>query len=53
MTLEWRFLFNQNLYVYAFGDFCYMVKYIDRSVTDWPIGFGIGLALQTRWVFWV
>lgn len=49
MTLEWRFLFNQNSYVYAFGDVCYLEsKSIDSNVSDWPVGFGIGLALQTR-----
>lgn len=49
LTLEWRFLFGRNSYAYAFGDFTYLQKRTrGESYDDFPIGFGVGVALETK-----
>ena len=49
LTLEWRFLFGTNSYAYVFGDLAYMRdESIGTSYDDWPIGFGVGVALETK-----
>ncbi|MCP4438289.1 MAG: BamA/TamA family outer membrane protein [Aureispira sp.] len=49
LTLEWRFLFGTNSYAYVFGDVAYTQnKSIDNDSQDWPYGFGIGVALETK-----
>lgn len=49
LTLEWRFLFGKNSYAYLFGDFCYTQrKTIEGFSQDFPIGFGVGVALETK-----
>ena len=48
-TLEWRFLFGRNSYAYVFGDFAYLQKKtINADTHDFPIGFGVGVALETK-----
>lgn len=49
LTLEWRFLFGTNSYAYVFGDLAYTQnKSIDTNTDDFPYGFGIGVALETK-----
>lgn len=49
LTLEWRFLFGTNSYAYVFGDFAYTQnKNVTNSTEDFPFGFGIGVALETK-----
>ncbi len=49
LTIEWRFLFGKNSYAYLFGDFSYIQKNtISEHYGDFPIGFGIGVALETK-----
>ena len=49
MTLEWRFLFGRNSYAYAFGDVAYLQRQtVSTQLADWPYGFGIGVALETK-----
>jgi len=49
LTLEWRFLFGNNSYAYVFGDVAYIQnKSADSNMTDWPFGFGVGIALETK-----
>jgi len=49
LTVEWRFLFGRNSYAYLFGDFAYMQKNSRASqYDDFPIGFGVGVALETK-----
>ena len=49
LTVEWRFLFGNNSYAYVFGDVAYMQnKSIDSNYDDWPFGFGVGIALETK-----
>lgn len=48
LTIEPRLLLNQNSYLFAFLDYAYLQdKSIGNSVTDFPLGFGIGLSLGT------
>ncbi|MCH2023489.1 MAG: BamA/TamA family outer membrane protein [Saprospiraceae bacterium] len=48
-SLEWRFLFGKNSYAYLFGDFAYLQKKsIGENHEDFPIGFGIGVAFETK-----
>lgn len=48
-TVEYRFLLEQNSYLYLFGDGAY---YENRNVTsfvhDTPIGFGAGISFETK-----
>jgi outer membrane protein assembly factor BamA len=49
LTLEWRFLFGRNSYAYAFGDLAYTQRQtISTALNDWPYGFGVGVALETK-----
>ncbi len=49
LTIEWRFLFGKNSYAYVFGDFSYLQnKTISTFKEDIPIGFGLGVALETK-----
>lgn len=49
VTVEWRFLFGRNSYAYLFGDFAYTQKNSRGSqYDDFPIGFGVGVALETK-----
>lgn len=49
ISLEWRFLFGRNSYAYLFGDFSYLQKRtISIAYDDFPIGFGVGVALETK-----
>lgn len=49
LTLEWRFLFGKNSYAYLFGDFSYIQNNsISGFEDDFPIGFGLGVALETK-----
>ncbi len=48
-TVEWRFLFGTNSYAYVFGDFAYTQnKGVGSNEDDFPYGFGIGIALETK-----
>jgi outer membrane protein assembly factor BamA len=49
LTVEWRFLFGTNSYAYVFGDFAYTQnKGMDNIEQDFPYGFGVGIALETK-----
>ncbi len=49
VTLEYRFLLAENSYYYLFGDFAFVQdKSASDVIEDWPIGFGTGLAFETR-----
>jgi outer membrane protein assembly factor BamA len=49
LTLEWRFLFGRNSYAYFFGDVGYVQRNtINNNFDDFPIGFGVGVALETK-----
>lgn len=49
LTLEWRFLFGRNSYAYLFGDVGYVQRNtISNNFDDFPIGFGVGVALETK-----
>lgn len=49
VTLEYRFLLEENSYLYAFGDGAYYENYsISSSVSDMPFGFGAGISFETR-----
>lgn len=49
LSLEWRFLFGRNSYAYLFGDFAYtQQRTISDASEDFPIGFGVGVALETK-----
>ena len=49
LTLEWRFLFGRNSYAYFFGDVGYVQRNtISSNFDDFPIGFGVGVALETK-----
>jgi outer membrane translocation and assembly module TamA len=48
LTIEPRFLLNQNSYLFAFLDYAYLQnKSVGNRITDFPFGFGIGLSLGT------
>lgn len=47
-TIEPRFLLNETSYLFAFGDVAYRQnRTLGNDLTDWPIGLGAGLSLQT------
>lgn len=49
LTLEWRFLFGRNSYAYLFGDVAYVQRNtISSNFDDFPVGFGVGVALETK-----
>ncbi|MBL7889648.1 MAG: hypothetical protein JNL24_08850 [Bacteroidia bacterium] len=48
-TLEYRFLLEQNSYLYLFGDGAwYENNNVQQYVTDTPIGFGAGISFETK-----
>ena len=48
-TLEYRFILEQNSYLYVFGDGAwYENNNVKNYVTDTPIGFGAGISFETK-----
>ena len=48
LTIEPRLLLNQSSYLFAFLDYAYLQdRSIGNHLTDFPLGFGIGLSLGT------
>ena len=48
-TLEYRFILEQNSYLYVFGDGAWYEKNnISDYVRDTPIGFGAGISFETK-----
>ncbi len=48
-TLEFRLLTGGRSYIFAFGDFAWVETAVDgQRSTDFPLGFGAGLALETK-----
>lgn len=48
MTLEPRFLLNETSFLFAFWDGAYRQnRTVGNLLSDWPMGFGVGLSLQT------
>jgi len=48
-TLEYRFLLEQNSYIYLFGDGAwYENNNVKQYVNDTPIGFGAGISFETK-----
>ena len=49
LTLEYRYILEQNSYLYVFGDAAYYEKNNgDQFVDDTPIGFGAGISFETK-----
>jgi outer membrane protein assembly factor BamA len=49
MTLEYRFLLEQNSHLYAFMDYAYYERSVQgEHVSDQPYGFGAGISFQTK-----
>ncbi|MCB9186616.1 MAG: BamA/TamA family outer membrane protein [Flavobacteriales bacterium] len=48
-TVEYRFLINQNSYVFAFFDGAYYEnRATNKRITDRPFGFGVGISFYTK-----
>jgi len=48
-TLEYRYILEQNSYLYVFGDGAYYEKNsVGNIVHDTPIGFGAGISFETK-----
>jgi outer membrane protein assembly factor BamA len=48
-TLEYRFILEQNSYLYVFGDQAfYENKNVNQYVYDHPFGFGAGISFETK-----
>ncbi|MCE9537757.1 MAG: BamA/TamA family outer membrane protein [Bacteroidetes bacterium] len=48
-TLEYRYILEQNSYLYVFGDGAYYEKNsINNLIHDTPIGFGAGISFETK-----
>lgn len=48
-TLEYRYILEQNSYLYVFGDAAYYEKNsVGNIVHDTPIGFGAGISFETK-----
>jgi hypothetical protein len=48
-TLEYRLLTGGRSYFFVFGDFAFLQTAVEgQRTTDFPIGFGAGLALETK-----
>ena len=45
MTLEYRFILDQNSYLYFFGD---QAWYENKDTHDYPTGFGVGISFETK-----
>jgi hemolysin activation/secretion protein len=49
MTLEYRFILEQNSYLYVFGDGAwYENNNVSQYVKDTPFGFGAGISFETK-----
>ena len=48
LTLEYRFLLEQNSYFYAFSDLAVVKDIRPGFDIDWPVSFGVGIALETK-----
>ncbi|MBL4706044.1 MAG: BamA/TamA family outer membrane protein [Flavobacteriales bacterium] len=49
ITLEYRFLLEQNSNIYVFGDYAYYERTIqDEHASGQPYGFGAGISFQTK-----
>ena len=49
LTLEYRYILEQNSYLYLFGDKAYYEKNnINEFVHDSPFGFGAGISFETK-----
>lgn len=49
MTLEYRFLLEQNSYLYVFGDGAwYENNNVQKYISDNPYGFGAGISFETK-----
>ena len=49
LTLEYRFVLEQNSYLYVFGDGAwYENNEVSRYVQDTPFGFGAGISFETK-----
>ncbi len=49
LTLEYRFILEQNSYLYVFGDGAwYENNEVNRYVKDTPLGFGAGISFETK-----
>lgn len=49
LTLEYRFILEQNSYLYVFGDGAwYENNEVSRYVQDTPFGFGAGISFETK-----
>ena len=48
-TVEYRYLFEQNSYLFFFGDAAYYERHgVDGFVHDTPYGFGTGISFETK-----
>ncbi len=49
LTLEYRFILEQNSYLYVFGDGAwYENNEVIQYVSDTPVGFGAGISFETK-----
>jgi len=49
LTLEYRFILEQNSYLYVFGDGAwYENNEVSRYIQDTPFGFGAGISFETK-----
>lgn len=49
LTLEYRFILEQNSYLYVFGDGAwYENNEVTQYVNDTPVGFGAGISFETK-----
>ena len=49
LTLEYRFILEQNSYLYVFGDQAfYESRQVNNYVYDHPVGFGAGISFETK-----
>lgn len=48
-TVEYRFILDQNSYFYAFFDAAFVGKQLEEKFSkDFPLGFGAGIAFETK-----
>ncbi len=48
-TLEYRYLLEQNSYLFLFGNGAWYENVaVNRNTRDWPYGFGAGLSFETK-----
>lgn len=49
LTIEYRYILEQNSYLYVFGDGAYYEKNnVKEFVHDTPVGFGAGISFETK-----